>query len=90
MVNIGRLIDQYDGVRQNAIVLFSGTSVTRLVPRIGHAYRRLVRQLADTIHSTDPVRGRAVTSWVANLAGMSRNRQLHKRLYPRGGSMPLR
>jgi hypothetical protein len=34
--------------------------VRRLVPRIGEEYRRLVRQLTDTINETDPARDRDV------------------------------
>ena len=33
--------------------------VAKLVPRIGDEYRRIVRRLAETIHRTDPARGRA-------------------------------
>ncbi len=35
-------------------------SISRLIPRIADEYRGLVARLADTIHETDPARGRAV------------------------------
>lgn len=34
--------------------------VAKLVPRVADDYRRAMRQLAETIHETDPARGRAV------------------------------
>lgn len=37
----------------------SRVDVVKVVPRIGDVYRRMVRKPADTIHETDPARGRA-------------------------------